>query len=292
MGNFEIKTLTPEEMQEAHNKYMAYLRNNPNNFSYWFPHIEKVTEAGVAVPKSIIIPVSEPLYKSFYAEEEAQCDEERIDKWVLETVVPTVRQHFPGTKKFFIKNGCFSNKFRFGKNCLIEDINDEETLIKHICSIQYDALCCETDGYLELIIREYIEPKADTPTIYQGMPLRPELRLFYNFDGHQLLYVVNYWDWNHCHDGICFSPFSDERKPDADVYEAAYPQLDADTRRLFTKHRPVIEKALSTITTLQMPGDNPNIWSVDFMLEENRCWLIDMAQGWRSAYWDYKKAGL
>ena len=292
MKELNIKTPTAEEQQAAHERYMNYLRNNPNNFSYWFPHIEKLTKEGISIPKSITLPISEKLYNSFFAEKEAESDEERVDKWVLEQLVPAVTEAFPGMKKFFIKNGCFSNKFRFSKNCLIEDINDEETLIRHICSIQYDSLCCETDGNLEMVIREYIEPTSGTPTIYQGMPLRPELRLFYNFDSHQILYAVNYWDWDYCHEGICFYPFGTERTPDADIYEAAYPQLNADTWRLYNKHRQTIIKALSTVTTLQMPGKNPNIWSVDFMLEENHLWLIDMAQGWRSAYWDYKRAGL
>ena len=292
MKEVKIKTLTPEEQQAAHERYMNFLRNNPNNFSYWFPHVEKLTKEGISIPKSLILPISERLYGSFFAENEAESDEERVDRWVLDGLVPTVTKAFPGVKKFFIKNGCFSNKFRFDKNCLIEDIDDEETLIRHICSIQYDSLCFDTGGVLELIVREYIEPSPDTPTIYQGMPLRPELRVFYNFDTHQLLYAVNYWNWEECHDGICFCPFGEERTPDADTYETAYPHLDAETWRLFEKHSQTIEKSLSTVTTLRMPGENPNIWSVDFMLEENRCWLIDMAQGWRSVYWDYKKAGL
>ena len=292
MKYIEIESPSQEELQKAHETYMDYLKNNPNNFSYWFSHIEGLKKAGLSIPKSITLPISEQLYKSFYTEEEAKSDTERVDLWVMETLIPVVRKKFPGEKKFFIKNGCFSNKFRFSSNCLIQDINDKETLIRHICSIQYESLCLGTDGNLEIVVREYIEPKENTPTIYQGMPLRPELRLFYNFDKHQILYAVNYWDWNYCHDAICVVPFETERSADADIYETAYPQLDADTWRLYDIHRPIIEKALSTVNTLKMPGDNPNIWSVDFMLEEDKCWLIDMAQGWRSAYWNHKKAGL
>ena len=51
------------------------------------------------------------------------------------------------------------------------------------------------------------------------MPLRPEFRVFYDFDRHQPLYVVNYWDWNYCHDAIC------RDYTDKIVYEAHYPQL-------------------------------------------------------------------
>ena len=54
----------------------------------------------------------------------------------------------------------------------------------------------------------------------------------------------------------------------------------------------VIEKALGTVDTLNMPEGDPNVWSMDFILEENLGWLIDMAQGWRSIYWNRERAGV
>ncbi len=293
MKELKIKTPTAEELKRMHEEFMSFLRTNPNNFSYWFPHIEKIADnEGISVPKSIIIPVPEELYKAFFQEQEG--DSEKIDNWVLDHVVPVIEQTpWLNGHKIFIKNGCYSHKFNFTNGCLVTDQADEEQLIKNICNIQYEAICYDKCGYLELILREYIEPeKADTPTIYHGMPLRPEIRIFYNFDIHQLLYAINYWDWDYCHDAICCSFLGEDKLPDADIYEAAYPTLDAETKRLFEKHRPQIEKALATVTTLQMPGEAPNIWSVDFLMEENRVWLIDMAQGWRSAYWDRQKAGV
>ena len=235
---------------------------------------------------------SQKIVQKFFQEQEG--DSEKIDNWVLDHVVPVIEQTpWLNGHKIFIKNGCYSHKFNFTNGCLITDQSDEEQLIKNICNIQYEAICYDKCGYLELILREYIEPeKTDTPTIYHGMPLRPEIRIFYNFDIHQLLYAINYWDWDYCHDAICYSFLGEDKLPDADIYETAYPTLDAETKRLFEKHRPQIEKALATVTTLQMPGEAPNIWSVDFLMEENRVWLIDMAQGWRSAYWDRQKAGV
>ena len=218
---------TPEEQQAAHESFMRYLRENPNNFSYWFPHIKNLTEKGISIPYSIIIHIPEEVYKAFFREEEG--DAEKIDRWVMDIVSPTIAANpLLNGRKLFIKNGTFSNKFDFSKACLIEDARDEETLIHHISNIMYDSYMHETDGYLELVVREFIEPEENTPTIYNGMPLRCEARVFYNFDTHQLLYAVNYWDWNYCHDGICFA-LGGERKPDADTYEKAWPAGVQDT---------------------------------------------------------------
>lgn len=285
MSNMQIKPLTPEEIQAAHDNFMSNQRNNPNNFSYWFPHVKGLINHGISIPKSIIIPIPEEIYKAFFREHDG--DDERIDKWVINQVLPII-ETTPWLKnqKIFIKNGCFSNKFDFSNGCLITDPNDEETLIKNICNIQFGSIMHETDGYLELILREFIEPsKADTPTIYNGMPLRPEVRIFYDFDRHQYLYAVNYWDWEKCHDPICYG-WNGGHSPDANTYEIAWPYLALATKQFLEKHLTIITEALSTVTTLTMPNDLPNIWSVDFILEDNRVWLIDMAQGWRSAYWN------
>lgn len=286
MNEIQMNLPTPQELQTAHDSFMSYLRNNPNNFSYWYPHVKELDNHGISVPRSIVIDIPEETYKAFFMERAG--DKEIIDSWVTDHVMPRINNtDWLKNKKIFIKNGCFSNKFKFSKGCLIADSSDKETLVQHICNIQYDSFFHDTYGYLELVLREYIEPeKADTPTIYHGMPLRPEVRVFYNFDVHKLLYAVNYWDWNYCHDAIR------RKTEDATAYETAYPSLNTDVKRLLLKHQSVIEKALETVETLKMPEDAPNIWSVDFILEENRVWLIDMAQGWRSVYWDPKKINL
>ena len=286
--DIKITPPTAEELQAAHESFMNYLRSNPNNFSYWFPHVKELGGKGINIPESVIIPIPEEIYKAFFRERKG--DGEKIDNWVIDHVVPAIEANpLLKNKKIFIKNGCFSDKFDFAKSCLIENYQDEETLIKHISNIQSDAIIHETDGYLELVIRQYIEPsRPNTPTIYNGMPLRPEIRIFYDFDRHKYLYSVNYWDWDYCHDHICFG-WDGERTPDADTYETAWPFLKFKTEKLLDKYFPLISEALSNVATLTMPDGQPNIWSVDFILEDSCVWLIDMAQGWRSVYWDPNK---
>ena len=283
-----IPLISEEEMQEAHNNFMRFQHENPNNFSYWFPHVRKLKNRGISIPESIIIPIPEDLYRAFFREREG--DAGTIDRWVTDIVSPTIALNLLlNGRKLFIKNGCYSLKFDFANGCLITDPSDEETLIRHISNIQYDAISKETDGYLELVVREFIEPEAGTPTIYNGMPLRPEVRLFYAFDKRRVLYAANYWSWDYCHDAICYD-FSGESTPDRDIYESRWPYLKIMTKARLTKHLPRIADALATVDSLVMPEGMPNIWSVDFILDEDRVWLIDMAQGWRSAYWNAERA--
>ena len=174
----DVTIKTDMNKEEAHRNYLNWLHYNPNNFSFWFPCVKNLAPLGVYIPKSLVITVPDQLLNCFFFENEK--DEKNIETWIKKAVLPKVKETFP-TGKLFIKNGCFSNKFAFNKNCLV-NIPDTETLSKQFSRIQYDSLCFDTGGNAELVIREWIQPEVDLGTIYNGMPLRPELRVFYDFD--------------------------------------------------------------------------------------------------------------
>lgn len=251
-----------------------WLRRDPNNFSYWFPCVRHLDECGVAIPRSVIQPVPDELLEAFYM---ANGDgKDVIAKWVHETVMPLLQYDFPN-QPVFLKNGCFSNKFNFNSSCLLKAPIREEDLLKQIILIQHYSLCFDTSGNMEMVFREVI-PAPDSRTIYNGMPLRPEMRVFYDFGNHDYLYDVNYWDWDYCHDGI-----ANHNWEDGNTYEEAYPSLVAKYTERRETFLPVIKNALKTVEGL---GE---IWSVDFILDNDKVWLIDMARGKQSAYWDDKK---
>ena len=271
-----IHTPTEEEMKEAHENYMCYLRENPNNFSFWFPHLSAVKNHGIRVPQSYIIEVPEEIYKAFYQEHSQ--DMKKIRLWAHKKVFPVIQNHFQG-KEVFVKNGCYSGKFSFNKNCHIQPNATLKEIVEHLCNIQYGALCHGfngTGGYLEIVLREWIRPDNFTKTIYGGMPLRPEMRLFYDFDGHKPLYWVNYWDWDECHDYIA-------QTEDKEVYEEYYPYIDEEVKIYTTDHWDTICNALAQVTGLK------GVWSVDFILQKDMVWFIDAAIGPMSAYWDPEK---
>lgn len=264
---FEITALGNEEMQDLENSFLSSIRKNINNFSYWFP---KIKDCGIPVPESIIIQLPDEIIKSLFMEEPG--DDERIVTFVKESVLPAIPSEWG---IFFLKNGCFSNKFDFKDCCCTRNLHH---IVQAIESINYDALCYETDGESELVIRKFLFPKPieEQPIykIYNGMPLRPEIRVFYDFDKKKALYSANYWDWSYCHDEI-----SERDDTDKLAYETAYPFI----QDFYEKHK--IEAEILVNKSLK-DCDLRGIWSVDLMWHDGQFWLIDMAVGYRSAYWN------
>ena len=271
---------TEEEKNICHIEHMRYLMLNPNNFSYWFPKIMYVRKNGIEVPKSFVIDIPEDIYHSFFQEREF--DRDKIFVWVKDFVLPVLQKNFPD-QDVFLKNGCFSNKFEFDKSCHILKWDGLKAISEKIINLQYMSLMHGTDGYLELVLREWIDPEPETKTIYGGMPLRAEMRLFYDFTAKKPLYYVNYWDWDYCHDPIC--DCCGDRTPDADVYEEYYPFINEEVE-LYTKEH--WQKICDALAGVELYGK----WSVDFILEKDRVILIDMAIASKSAYWDAELAEL
>ena len=258
-------------MSDAHNHFLRWLKESPNNLSFWFP---KIKDCGIRVPKTHIIPVPDELVSAFFLEEPG--DRERIAAFVHGKVMPVV-DSLEGLP--FIKNGCFSNKFRF-RTCCPPD-KKEDTILKSIIDIQYDSFALDTFGGLEIVIRERIPSPKDMPIIYGGMPLNTEFRLFYDFNAHKVLYIVNYWDRNYCRNPIA------ERNPlDGEAFDRRWPSLEKEYLANKDAVMQAAERCLSGVTGL------PGYWSVDLLLDSTgELWLIDMAIAQMSVYWDPAKIG-
>lgn len=240
-------------------------KNDPNNFSYWFPKIEN---CGIPVPQSVVVPAPEDVMRCFFMERKN--DEDTIAQWVKSDVMPAIADM---GSLLFIKNGGFSNKFDFS-TCAVT--NDFYHLVHSIISINYQSLCFDTGGNTEMVFRKRIGWSDDYEQyhIYNGMPLRPEFRVFYDFDNHKVLYTVNYWDWDYCHDAIS------RDKSDEIVYEAAYPAIKSFYNEHFREVEDIVSEHMAGITELD------GIWSVDLMWCDKQYWLIDMAVVVNSAYFD------
>lgn len=267
---YSVTAIGDEEMKEAENNFYKSIRQNINNFSYWFP---KIKNCGIPVPESIIIQLPDDIIRSLFKEEPG--DDDRIVAFVKDKVFPAIPSDWG---IFFLKNGCFSNKFDFRDCCCTRNIHH---IVQAIESINYDALCYDTDGESELVIRQFLFPKPikEQPIykIYNGMPLRPEIRVFYDFDRKKALYSVNYWDWSYCHDGI-----SERDDTDKLAYETAYPFIEDFVNRHKAEAEALLNKHLKDC-------DLKGVWSVDLMWHDGLFWLIDMAIGCRSAYYDPNK---
>lgn len=210
------KIIDTSKVQVSENEYLNNLRSDPNNMSKWLPAITPADgeKRELRIPKTTIVQVPDDICQSFFMERPG--DRERIIQFSKDQIMPKAKEAgiYPS---IFMKNGGFSDKYQFN---FCTPGPDEVNIAMHLISMNYDALCFDADDITEVCIRELIPHNTKTtPCIYHGMPLRPEFRVFYDFDRHQPLYVVNYWDWNYCHDAIC------RDYTDKIVYEAHHPKL-------------------------------------------------------------------
>lgn len=257
MSNIKIKV--PNILPEGYVKEYMPPKKNVNNFSQWFPQVEN---CGIRVPKSMFFNVPAEIQRLFYMDEDGAV--EKIDAWLHENVVPKMA----GARKYFLKNGAFSNKFDF-KHC----ITGKLMLLADIIEINYTSLMYETGGIDEIVLREVIPTdERITPCIYNGMPLRNEFRVFYDFDKREMLYSVNYWDYDYCRPHL-------KARADAIIFDAMRTEMEAVYR---AKHVEVESLVAESMRDVDMQGR----WSIDVLLDElGVYWLIDMAVAEKSAYW-------
>lgn len=244
-------------------------RDRMLDYSYWHP---KITKCPIRMPKSVVVKIDPDNLSNLcnhFCMEHPKEDLRAIEKWVDEDILPKLDE----AKLFgllFVKNGRFSHKFD-AKNCLCM----RENLATAIANINYHAMMFDAGGLGEVVIEQRIQADyTKVPTIYNGLPYRPEFRVFYDFDTHEHLYTVNYWD-----------------------YDYVYPHLyDMTDKLVFNTMRIQMDKAfeenkervsLVVREALKQAEGLTGKWSVDILLDEkDHLWLIDMAIAERSAYWE------
>jgi len=148
------------------------------------------------------------------------------------------------------------------------------SIVDDIIDINYQALCVESGGTTEIVLREPIPWNSQqTPCIYYGMPLQTEIRTFYDFNAQQLLYSANYWDYDYVRPHL-------RDRTDIIIFDF----LKEEIRDGYEKWRSQIEEMVRThMTGVKLTGK----WSIDFLIDnKGQIWLIDMAKANRSAYWN------
>lgn len=194
-------------------------------------------------------------------------DYETIENWVNKEVIPVIKKE--NMQLLFIKNARFSNKFN-ATTCFV----NKETLVHGVVNINYASLCVGANGISELIIRDRIRHNIQvTPCIYNGLPLRTEFRVFYDFDTHKVLYTANYWDYNYVYPHLY-------DLTDKIVFDYTHEKLDKTFNNTKDEVERLVSNSFKTNTSLE------GRWSVDILLEEDGTfWLIDMATAEMSTYW-------
>lgn len=243
---------------------------NKNNFSYWYPRIAN-KNSKFKTPKSVIIQFTK--YERDLIGKHYEGGNEHNDeiKRMFEYKFAQELDQLKDSKTLFIKNGTFSNKFDFGM-CTTENKQDRSQLIEKFLDINYTAHLYGASGSTEMIVREFIESN-DEETIYGGMPLRTEFRLFYDFDTHQVMDIVNYWDVDYMLDNGNFQNDDDETTLSRSKDRINF-QYQANKDAIIQHMKENVDKKC----------DLDGQWSVDFMMKGDDIYLIDMAIATNSTY--------
>lgn len=270
-----LREMTPEKLIKIAKKEYEEDRDYLENFSKWYNHI---IDFGYFKHSNIIA------NQIFTLEEVEIMQEENIDKvkWdkINQILKPTLDK-MENNKIYNIKNGCFSNKFDF-RTCLATKAN----LANQLWEINNVSSLFETGGYTELVVREFIPyDYKETPTIYNGMPLREEIRVFYNMDKKEIEYMVDYWNYEYCYENI-------NNKTDKIIFDWFHNKIGERKIQHQKKVQELFEEIKQNIDTLKFDNKLKGIWSIDFLFNDgNNIYLIDMARGCRSSYWDKNKIG-
>ena len=138
----------------------------------------------------------------------------------------------------------------------------------------------------EWVVREYIQPDPDTKEIYYGLPLRPEYRIFVDFDSDEIIGCSPYWEpetmkkrFGHCEDSD-----DPDKVHDYIIYSAAEEELMEQYHKNIGN---ISENLQKMIPEINLTGQ----WSVDIMQNGNDFYIIDMAPAATSALKECVPAG-
>lgn len=264
---------------------MTYNRNTMGN---WLPALVKASigQDYFKIPKTTVVAVPPTVLQLTKLEYESLNKTTRsiLNKWAqtafkLET-----------DGDYFIKTGTYSFKFDF-RNVRVKDPKEILEIGEYLCYIHgyanqhagplYNPCIYGMSTTNEWVVREFIESKEDVPTIYNGLPLHVEYRVFIDCDTHEVLSIHPYWDpegmknhfkkyakggnINHIHDYIVFKSYEDK------MIEKYNQNKDIIVERL----QPIIDK-------LGLTGQ----WSLDIMDDGEQLWFIDMAVAEQSTFYE------
>lgn len=243
------------------------ISNNKNNLSYWYPRIKN---SGFKTPTTETYNLTEdivnPLIKFIdsRATDSASFNEYKTNLLNLISLNTT----FKNGDKIFIKSGVFSNKFNFDC-CTIQTL--EEIPLKFYQIFKRELKQARGTAPSEIVLREFIYSSSNRKTVYNGMPLNTEFRVFYDFDNKKVLGIENYWNSDKMEHGL---------KNNQDINN--YLDEKYNIFQEFNNLKPRLESLCEKLKKTELSG----YWSVDFMWNGEEFVLIDMALAECSAYWE------
>ena len=256
---------------------------NKNSMGYWLPKIiDDITLDGFfKVPKTTIIKVPLPIIQL------TRCDYMTLTKSTLEIVDKFVYDvcKLDENKTYFIKTGTYSSKFDF-RNARVEGKKEVRELGEYLLFIHFQANQMASplsqpsiygaSTTNEWVVREFIEDRENNMTIYHGLPLRTEYRVFVDFDSKEVLGINPYWDKE-----VMNRRFNNPRNND-DLHD--YVTFNANVDRMMHRYNENRDKVIKYIKKFLARNESMSgQWSMDILQNGNDFWFIDMADAMGSA---------
>lgn len=262
---------------------------NQVSMGYWLPKIAPVVDYDgfFKIPNTKIMKVPLPVLQLTFAEYST------LTRATLDIVNELCMRAFRlrTDADYFIKTGVFSSKFDF-RNARVHDPKEiremgEYFLFVHNMSRNLGFMSYGVATKNEWVVREFIPDKEDNLTIYHGLPLHTEYRVFVDFDTKEVLGIHPYWDPD-----VMKKHFSEKSRPgDPDAYHdyCTYSVNEDKLMQRYEKNKDIVCEHARNIVFLD--NELTGQWSVDIMQNGDDFWLIDMAPAFLSAFHECIPAG-
>lgn len=185
---------------------------------------------------------------------------------------------------YFIKTGTYSSKYEFRNAHIhepkeVNEMGEYFLLLNHLtCSMAAPTNNRSFYGANttnEWVVREYIKDKESNPTIYNGLPLHTEYRVFVDFDTKEILGVSPYW-----RSDVMKNKFKEVSSPqERHDYVVYLMHEDVLNKRYNESVQTVLNELKKVIPHVELSGQ----WSIDVMRNGDDYYIIDMALAENSA---------
>ena len=269
------------------------LGHNPNSMSHWLPAITEAVKLHgfFKIPKTKIVKVPLPILQLTRLDYNTlnPVTLKIVDEWAMKTFDLDIN------KTYFIKTGTYSSKFDF-RNAKVTGEKEVRELGEYLLFIHHQANMMVSplnniriygaSTTNEWVVREFIEDVENNPTIYKGLPLHTEYRVFVDFDADKFLGISPYWRPDIMKKR--FSEGANQSIHDRHDYIIYKTHEDKLMHRYEKNAGTIISEIINMIPDVNLKGQ----WSIDIMQNGNDFWIIDMATADTSALNDCVDPGM
>ena len=262
------------------------LHLDPNAMSNWLLPIKEVVDKTgfFKIPKTRIIKVPLTLLQSTRVYEFQDLNPlslEIINRFAMKVFDLDLE------KNYFIKTGTFSSKFDF-RNAKVTKGQEVSELGSYLWFIQHQAsqfasplnnkVVYGVSSNNEWVVREFIDDVENNPTIYNGLPLHTEYRVFVDFDTEEVIGISPYW-----HPEVMKENFLDIGVSAPIQKNHDYINYINHEETLMKRYEDNKDLVVSEVSRLLSDCILKGQWSIDVMQNGSDFWLIDMARASESA---------